>query len=149
MNDREWMQASLEEARLAFSEREVPVGAVIVKDERIVMKAHNRCEALNDPTAHAELLAMQKAYEALGSLKGCTLYVTMEPCAMCAGAMIHMQLPRLVYGAFDAQNGCCGSRIDLTDHWFDHTVETIGGVCERECAGLLREFFAKLREPKF
>lgn len=149
MNDREWMREAIAEARLACSAGEVPVGAVIVKDERIAARAHNLCEALRDPTAHAELLAMRKAYETLGSLKGCTLYVTLEPCAMCAGAMIHMQLPRLVYGAFDAENGCCGSKIDLTDHWFEHTVETVGGISEAECAALLREFFANLRDAKF
>lgn len=149
MNDRDWMQEALKEAQAAFEEGEVPVGAVIVKDGRIACRSHNRCEVLHDPTAHAELLAMRQAYAEFGSLKGCTLYVTMEPCAMCTGAMIHLNLPRLVYGAFDKQNGCCGSRIDLGDHWFEHTVETIGGVCETECAALLSAFFANLRTKEF
>ena len=149
MNDRDWMQEAIKEAQLACAANEVPVGVVIVKDGRIVARAHNLCETLHDPTAHAELLAMRKAYEKLGSLDGCTLYVTLEPCAMCAGAMIHLKLPRLVYGAFDKQNGCCGSRLDLTDHWFEHSAETIGGIKAAECAALLREFFAKLREPEF
>ncbi len=149
MNDRDWMQEALIEAQSAFKEGEVPVGAVIVKDGRIACRSHNRCEVLHDPTAHAELLAMRQAYAEFGSLFGCTLYVTMEPCAMCTGAMIHLNLPRLVYGAFDKQNGCCGSRIDLGDHWFEHTVETIGGVCETECAALLSAFFANLRTKEF
>ncbi len=149
MNDRDWMQEALKEAQSAFKEGEVPVGAVIVKDGRIACRSHNRCEVLHDPTAHAELLAMRQAYAEFGSLFGCTLYVTMEPCAMCTGAMIHLNLPRLVYGAFDKQNGCCGSRIDLGDHWFEHTVETIGGVCETECAALLSAFFANLRTKEF
>jgi tRNA(adenine34) deaminase len=91
------------------------------------------------------MLALKDAYEKLGSLEGCTLYVTLEPCAMCAGAMIHMRLPRLVYGAFDPACGCCGSRLDLGDHWFDHSIETIGGVLEEQCSSLLKDFFRVIR----
>ena len=145
MGDRDWMQEALSEAQIAFTQGEVPVGAVIVKDGQAVARAHNQCETLHDPTAHAELLVMREAYAQLGSLSGCTLYVTLEPCAMCAGAMVHMQLSRLVFGAFDPANGCCGSRLDLTDHWFGHSAETIGGICELDCAALLREFFRNLR----
>lgn len=145
MNDRAWMQHAITEAKIAYKMQEVPVGALIVKDDRVIARAHNLCKTNSDPMQHAELLAMQQANELLGSLSGCTLYVTLEPCAMCAGAMIHMQLPRLVFGAFDRDNGCCGSRIDLTDHWFEHSVETIGGICETECADLLRTFFSNLR----
>lgn len=145
MTDREWMIEAIREAEKALFEHEVPVGAVIVKDDEIVSRAHNRCEADHDPTAHAELLAMKYASTKLGSLSGCTLYVTLEPCAMCAGAMLHLRLPRLVFGAFDPACGCCGSRIDLTDHWFDHSVDTIGGICEPECQALLHTFFHSLR----
>ncbi len=145
MDDRKWMKEAITEAEKALSEHEVPVGAVIVKDGQIVTCAHNRCEAEYDPTAHAELLAMKSAYTKLGSLEGCTLYVTLEPCAMCAGAMLHMRLPRLVFGAFDPMCGCCGSRIDLTDHWFDHSVETIGGISEQTCRALLTRFFQSIR----
>ena len=145
MKDSEWMRAALDEARTALADAEVPVGAVIVKDGRIVSSAHNLCRSKCDPSAHAELLALRDAYAALGSLDGCTLYVTLEPCAMCAGAMIHMQLPRLVFGAFDPECGCCGSKIDLTDHWFDHSVQTIGGILEAECAQLLKDFFLSRR----
>lgn len=139
------MQEAVKEARLAVSEHEVPVGAVIVKNDAIIASAHNQCVSHNDPCEHAEMLVMREAYHKLGSLEGCTLYVTLEPCAMCAGAMIHMRLPRLVYGAFDQGCGCCGSRIDLTDHWFEHSVETIGGICEAECAAFLQDFFRELR----
>ena len=139
------MRYALEEAETALSEREVPVGAVIVKNDRIVASAHNRCESLRDPTMHAEMIALKEAFAVIGSLDGCTLYVTLEPCAMCIGAMIHMRLPRLVFGAFDPACGCCGSRIDLTDHWFEHSVETIGGVLKEQCAALLKDFFHQLR----
>ena len=145
MDDRKWMRYALKEAELAFFENEVPVGAVVVKDEQIISCAHNTCEADHDPTAHAEWIALKAAYQKLGSLSGCTMYVTLEPCAMCTGAMLHLKLPRLVYGAFDSACGCCGSKIDLGDHWFDHSIETIGGIYETECASLLRTFFQNLR----
>ena len=140
-----WMQEALTEARAAFDADEVPVGAVVVRDDSIVAKAHNLSRQQNDPTRHAELLALQKAQQKLGSLAGCTLYVTMEPCAMCAGAMVLLKLPKLVFGAFDESCGCTGSRVDLTDHWFYHSVETWGGVCETECAQLLTDFFQRKR----
>ena len=145
MMDTDWMQYAIKEAYIARSESEVPVGAVIVKDERIISHAHNLCRQLNDPSAHAEFLALKDAYLMLGSLDGCTLYVTLEPCAMCTGAMIQMRLPRLVFGAFDSECGCCGSKIDLGDHWFDHSIRTVGGVLEDECAGVLKEFFISRR----
>ena len=144
-NDERWMEAALQEARAALNEDEVPVGAVVVRNEEIVAKAHNLSRQRNDPTQHAELLALQAAQAKLGSLAGCTLYVTMEPCAMCAGAMVLLKLPRLVFGAFDTSCGCTGSRVDLTDHWFYHSVETWGGILERECASLLTEFFQSRR----
>ena len=140
-----WMQEALTEARAAFDADEVPVGAVVVRDDSIVAKAHNLSRQQNDPTRHAELLALQKAQQKLGSLAGCTLYVTMEPCAMCAGAMVLLKLPKLVFGAFDESCGCTGSRVDLTDHWFYHSVETWGGVREKECAQLLTDFFQRKR----
>lgn len=139
------MQEALLEARQALLTDEVPVGAVVVKDGSVVARAHNLSHRNNDPTQHAELLALREAQAALGSLSGCTLYVTMEPCAMCAGAMVLLKLPRLVFGAFDESCGCTGSRIDLTDHWFYHSVETWGGVLEKECAELLSEFFQRKR----
>ncbi len=145
IHDERWMLEALKEARAALQEDEVPVGAVVVKDGEIVARAHNLSQQQKDPTLHAEILALRQAQHALGSLAGCTLYVTMEPCAMCAGAMVLMKLPRLVFGAFDTSCGCTGSRVDLTDHWFYHSVETWGGVLERDCAALLTEFFQRKR----
>ena len=144
-HDERWMQEALKEARAAMAEDEVPVGAVVVKDGGIVARAHNLSRQQNDPTLHAEVLALREAQQQLGSLAGCTLYVTMEPCAMCAGAMVLLKLPKLVFGAFDESCGCTGSRVDLTDHWFYHSVETWGGVLEGDCAALLTEFFQRKR----
>ena len=144
-SDPRWMREALAVAQAALREDEVPVGAVVVKDGAIVAKAHNLSRQRNDPTQHAELIALREAQQELGSLTGCTLYVTMEPCAMCAGAMVLLKLPRLVFGAFDESCGCTGSRVDLTDHWFYHSVETWGGVLEDECAPLLTEFFQRKR----
>lgn len=143
--DELWMREALTEAKAALGEDEVPVGAVVVRDDAVIARAHNLSRQRNDPTRHAELLALQEAQRKLGSLSGCTLYVTMEPCAMCAGAMVLLKLPRLVFGAFDESCGCTGSRVDLTDHWFYHSVETWGGVLERECAEVLTEFFQRKR----
>ena len=139
------MRAALQEAQAALQEDEVPVGAVVVKDDEIVARAHNLSRQNNDPTQHAELLALRQAQRQLGSLTGCTLYVTMEPCAICAGAMVLLKLPRLVFGAFDTSCGCTGSRVALTDHWFYHSVETWGGTLERDGAALLTEFFQRKR----
>lgn len=144
-NDEQWMRAALQEAQAALQEDEVPVGAVVVKDGVIVARAHNLSRQQKDPTQHAELLALRQAQRQLGSLIGCTLYVTMEPCAMCAGAMVLLKLPRLVFGAFDRSCGCTGSKVDLTDHWFYHSVETWGGILEKDCADLLSEFFQRKR----
>ena len=143
--DEHWMRLALEEAQQALLEDEVPVGALVVKDDSIVARAHNLSRQRNDPTNHAEMLALREAQQKLGSLAGCTLYVTMEPCAMCAGAMVLLKLPKLVFGAFDKSCGCTGSRVDLTDHWFYHSVETWGGILEKECAALLTEFFQRKR----
>ena len=143
--DEQWMRAALQEAQAALQEDEVPVGAVVVKDGVIVARAHNLSRQQKDPTQHAELLALRQAQRQLGSLIGCTLYVTMEPCAMCAGAMVLLKLPRLVFGAFDTSCGCTGSKVDLTDHWFYHSVETWGGILEKDCADLLSEFFQRKR----
>ncbi len=141
-----FMRAALEEAKLAASEGEVPVGAVLFKDGEIVARAHNKVEQTHDATAHAELLCLRRGMELLGArLIDCTLFVTLEPCAMCAGACVNAKLGRLVYGAFDESAGCCGTRMDLTDHCFLHTVETWGGVLEADCKELLSSFFKELR----
>ena len=142
MTHEEGMRLALAEARRAFDEDEVPVGAVVVRGNAVIASAHNRSVAWADGTAHAELLAMQAAARQLGGrLTDCTLYVTLEPCAMCAGAAVNLRLGELVFGAFDARAGCCGSVFDLTDHCFLHSVKTWGGVLEREAAKLLSDFF--------
>jgi len=141
-----YMRLALEEANAAAAEGEVPVGAVLVKDGAVVARAHNACERLRDASAHAELLCLRAGMERLGArLTNCTLYVTLEPCAMCAGACVNAKLTRLVYGAFDETAGCCGSKMDLTDHCFLHSVETWGGVLEDDCKALLTTFFKELR----
>lgn len=141
-----FMREAIVEAKLAASEGEVPVGAMLVKDGEVVARAHNKVEQTRDATAHAELLCLRQGMELLGSrLTDCTLFVTLEPCAMCAGACVNAKLGRLVYGAFDEAAGCCGTRMDLTDHCFLHSVETWGGVLEEECKELLSSFFKELR----
>lgn len=145
IHDERWMLEALKEARAALQEDEVPVGTVVVRDGEIVARAHNLTRQQKDPTLHAEILALRQAQQKLGTLAGCSLYVTLEPCAMCAGAMVLLKLPRLVFGAFDTSCGCTGSLVDLTDHWFYHSVETWGGVLEKECAALLTEFFQRKR----
>ena len=122
------------------------MGAVVVCGGAVLARAHNRTVALSDGTAHAELLAMQAAARRRGGrLSGCTLYVTLEPCAMCAGAAVNLRLEELVFGAFDPRAGCCGSLLDLTDRCLLHSVRTWGGVLEDECAALLSEFFRAKR----
>ena len=138
----QYMRLAIEEATLALSEDEVPVGAVVVKDGAVISSAHNRCRALRDMSAHAEFLAMKEAAELLGGrLTGCILFVTLEPCAMCAGAALNFRLPDLVYGAYDPESGCCGSVADITDHWFPLSLRSIGGILEKECSDLLTSFF--------
>ena len=141
------MRLALEHAKLAAAQNEVPVGAVLIRSGEIVAQAHNLVEARRDASAHAELLCLRAGMEKLQSkwLSDCTLYVTLEPCAMCAGAMVNARLGRLVFGAFDERCGCCGSALDLVTDAFYHTVPTIGGMLEEECAALLTDFFAKKR----
>lgn len=148
MDFEQGMEIALEEAKLAFDEGETPVGAALFQGDTLIAKAHNLTAQHHDPTLHAEMLVMREAYQKLGNLHNCTLFVTMEPCAMCAGAMIHMKLPRLVFGAFDPRCGCCGSTIDLTDHWFYHSVETWGGILSTPCSTLLTTFYKNLRDNK-
>ena len=140
------MRLALEEAKLAYDAGEVPVGAVLVCGGEIVARAHNRVERDHDATQHAELICLREAMALRGNrLADCTLYVTLEPCAMCAGACVNAKLGRLVFGAFDDVAGCCGSRMDLTDRCFLHSVETWGGILEDDCKALLTRFFQALR----
>ena len=140
------MRLALEEAKLAAAEGEVPVGAVVMRGDAVLAKDHNRSEQNADMTAHAELLAMQAAAKQLGGrLSDCTLYVTLEPCAMCAGAAVNLRLSELVFGAYDENAGCCGSVADITDHWFLHSIRTVGGIEAEDCAKVLSEFFQARR----
>lgn len=144
------MERALDEAALAPAHGDVPVGAVVVgPDGRILGVGHNRREELSDPTAHAEVLALRSAATARGDgwrLESCTLVVTLEPCAMCAGAMIASRVARCVFGAWDDKAGACGSVWDLPrDPRSPHWLEVVGGVAADRCAGLLRDFFADRR----
>lgn len=148
MEDSTWMKTALEEAKVAASQGEVPVGAVVVYDRRIIAVASNRREEDADPTAHAEILVLRKAAKSLGDwrLEGCTLYVTLEPCAMCAGALVNARVERLVYGASDPKAGFCESLGDLVrDQRLNHQLEVRAGVLKKECSELLKDFFRKLR----
>jgi len=149
-SDRRWMRLALAEAQRAFEAGEVPVGAVVVRGGQILGRGHNRVEQLRDPTAHAEMLAITAACEAVGSkyLDNCSLYVTLEPCPMCAGAMVWARLSRLVFGAFDEKAGAVGSLYDIPeDGRLNHRVDVVSGV-EADAAGdLLRLFFRSRRAP--
>jgi tRNA(adenine34) deaminase len=142
------MSAALREAQRAAHQNEVPVGAVIVRDGRIISRAHNQPLGLQDPTAHAEILALRRAARKVGNyrLPGCTLYVTIEPCAMCAGAITQARLRRVVYGAADPKGGACGSALTVLNHpGLNHLAEVTRGVRASECGAILREFFAQRR----
>ncbi len=142
--DRDGMRVALAEARTAASRNEVPVGAAIVGNNVVLARAHNLAVGRHDPTAHAELLAIRSALEALHAdrLENCTLYVTLEPCAMCTGAIVLAKVGRLVFGAYDDKTGMCGSVGDLARHpKLNHRVEVVGGVEAEECGRLLQAFF--------
>ena len=144
----DFMRMALEEARLAAAEGEIPVGAVLVKEGEVIARAHNRREADHDPTAHAEMLCLRAGAERLGDwrLRGCTLYVTLEPCPMCAGAMVMSQLSGCVWGAADEKQGCCGSVYDLPgDPALSGSTRWQSGLLAEECGQLMRTFFAKKR----
>jgi tRNA(adenine34) deaminase len=146
--DFRFMAMALREAARGAREGEVPVGAVVVRDGRLVARAHNRPLHLCDPTAHAEVLALGRAGRKLGNyrLDGCDLYVTIEPCAMCAGAMTHARLRRLVFGARDPKAGAAGSALRVLNHpKLNHRVEIVAGVRADEASALLRDFFRKRR----
>ena len=149
--DEEWMRIAIQEARLAMVENEIPVGAVLVKNDKLLAQAHNQPINKNDPTAHAEIQLLreagkqQKNYRLIGS----TLYVTLEPCAMCFGAMIHARIDRIVFGASDPKTGVCGSCIDLNqENLFNHKISITGGVLGKESGDLLRLFFKSKRDKQ-
>lgn len=143
----EYMRQALDLARQAAACGEVPVGCVIVKDGRVIGRGRNRREERQAAWSHAEMEAMAQANRALGTwrLDGCTLYVTLEPCPMCAGAIVNARIPAVYYGAKDDKAGCCGSVLNLFEERFNHHPRIYGRVLEAECAALLQEFFQSLR----
>ncbi len=144
----EYMQEALKEANAAAAEGEVPIGAVIVRGGEIIARAHNRTEQAKDPTAHAEILAIREAASRLGGwrLPGCSMYVTVEPCSMCAGAMVWSRIERLYIGAMDPKAGACGSLYNIPcDSRLNHNVEIETGLMGEECSRLMKDFFRKLR----
>ena len=146
--DKEFMKLALDQARLAKDIGEVPIGAVIVRNGQVIASAYNKRETFKNPLAHAEILAINKASERLDSwrLLDCTMYVTIEPCAMCAGAIVNSRIDRLVIGAMDQKMGACGSVVDLVRHEkFNHRVDLVSGVLEDQCSSIMKEFFKELR----
>ena len=145
------MQEALKEARKAFEEDEVPVGAVVVYDGKVIARGHNQIERLKDPTAHAEMLALTSAANFLETkwLNDCSLYVTIEPCSMCAGALVLARIKDLYFGARDPKTGACGSIINIANHKrLNHRIKVKKGILEKESASLLKEFFKKKRKKK-
>ena len=145
---RRWMKIAFQEAERAYEEREIPVGAVVVRGERIIGRGRNRVEQLQDPTAHAELLAITAACETLDTkfLDGCSMYVTLEPCPMCAGAIVWARLEGLVFGAFDEKAGAASTLYNIPqDDRLNHRTEIISGVMDEQSAALLRQFFHERR----
>ncbi|HZW14358.1 MAG TPA: tRNA adenosine(34) deaminase TadA [Noviherbaspirillum sp.] len=148
MQDLIFMQQALSQAHNAWALGEVPVGAVVVKDGQVVATGFNQPIGTHDPTAHAEIMALRAAATILGNyrLPGCELYVTLEPCAMCAGAMMHARLARVVYGAPDPKTGACGSIVNLFEQEkLNHHTDVVGGVLAEECGAMLKDFFAERR----
>lgn len=148
MNDEKWMECAIAEAQRAAEIDEVPIGAVIVRKGRVIASAHNTRETDKNPLAHAEIGAIKKASEILGGwrLLECTLYVTLEPCPMCAGAIVNARIPRVVFGAYDRKAGALGTLYDLAEGKLNHTPEVAGGVLEEECAALLSGYFRNKRK---
>ncbi len=146
--DKRWMKMALREAEHAYEQKEIPVGAVVVHKGMLVGRGHNMVEQLKDPTAHAEMIAITAACETIGSkyLKECSLYVTLEPCPMCAGAMVWAKLERLVFGAFDSKAGGASTLYNIPqDRRLNHHVDIVSGVEAEPAAGLLQDFFRTLR----
>ena len=150
MTDLEYMKLALEEAKKAAEIDEVPIGAIIVRNGKVISSAYNLRETAKDATAHAELICIKKACELLGGwrLFGSTLYVTLEPCPMCAGAIINSRIDRVVFGAYDKKAGSFGSLINLTDYPYNHKPQILGGVLAEESEELLQNFFKELRKRK-
>ena len=146
-----FMKEALKEAQKSYKKEEIPVGAVIVKDGKIIAKGHNLKETKTDPTKHAEIIAIQKACKKLQTwrLTGCTMYVTLEPCSMCAGSLIQARIDKVVIGTMDEKTGACGSVLNLlADYKFNHIVQIETGIMQEECKKILQQFFKELRAKK-
>jgi tRNA(adenine34) deaminase len=151
MDHERWMREALEEAERAIGTGDVPVGAVVVFRDRIIGRGRNRKEAMMDPTAHAEILALRRAAHERGTwrLTGATLYSTLEPCTMCAGAMVNARIDRLVYGLADPKTGAAGSVYDIVrSPWLNHRIEVVAGVLAEDVEGVMRDFFDRLRAER-
>ena len=147
--DEKWMKIAISEASVAKNEGEIPVGAVLIHNNKLIAKAHNQPILNHDPTAHAEVIAIRKAGKKLNNyrLAGSTLYVTLEPCVMCLGAIMHARIERVVFGASDPKTGVCGSKVDLTSGvFFTHKVKVDGGVLKEESRVILQTFFKSRRK---
>ena len=149
-NDHEkWMKVAFREAEKAFEQDEVPIGAVVVQNGQIIGRGYNQCESLIDPTAHAEIIAITSAANTIKDwrLKDCQLYVTKEPCPMCAGALVNARINMVIFGMYDEKEGCCGSLYQLCrDNRFKHQLTVKGGIMEDACTLIIQEFFKKQRE---
>ena len=146
-----YMKEALKEAQKAYKELEIPVGCIIVKDGKIIARAHNQKEKKKDTTKHAEIIAIQKASKKLKAwrLENCEMYVTLEPCSMCTGALIQSRIKKVYIGTMDEKTGSCGSVLNLLeDYKFNHHVECETGILEEECKKILKDFFAELRKNK-
>lgn len=151
MTDEEYMKVAIGLAEKAFKKDDVPIGCVIVKDGRIIAEGYNKKEKKGNPLCHAEIIAINKAVKKIGDwrLNGCTLYVTLEPCPMCAGAIAGARVSRVVFGAYEPKSGCAGSLYDiLSESGLNHKVECLGGVLKEECSELIKKYFASKRKAK-
>lgn len=149
--EEKFMKEAIKEAKKAYDKLEVPVGCVIVKDGKIIARSHNQKETKLDTTKHAEILAIQKASKKLGAwrLLDCEMYITLEPCTMCAGAIINSRIKKVYFGAKDEKTGACGSVLNLfKDYTFNHKVEIEEGIMQEECEKILKDFFKELRKTK-
>lgn len=151
MNNEKWMKEAIKQAKKAAQKDEVPIGCVIVKDDQIIAREYNKREMKQCSTAHAEILAIEKACKKLGSwrLEDCDLYVTLEPCPMCSGAIIQSRIRNVIFGAYDPKGGCMGSNMNINDvRGFNHYPDIEGGILQDECSRLLKEFFKAKRKKK-
>lgn len=151
MNNEKWMKEAIKQAKKAAQKDEVPIGCVIVKDDQIIARAYNKREMKQCSTAHAEILAIEKACKKLGNwrLEDCDLYVTLEPCPMCSGAIIQSRIRNVIFGAYDPKGGCMGSNMNINDvRGFNHYPDIEGGILQDECSRLLKDFFKAKRKKK-